>query len=69
MKDLGTLNYFLVLEVTSSFNGYYLSQAKYASDLLKVRIIDNKTISTSLQYNAKVTPLDGEPISDATRYY
>ena len=68
MKDLGTLNYFLRLEVTSSFNGYYLSQAKYASDLLKVRIIDNKTIFTSLQYNAKVTPLDGEPISNANRY-
>ena len=34
MKDLGTFSYFLGLEVTSSFDGYYLSQAKYASDLL-----------------------------------
>ena len=33
MKDLGTLSYFLGLEVTSSSDGYYLSQAKYASDL------------------------------------
>ena len=24
--------------------------------------------STPLEYNAKLTPLDGEPISDATRY-
>ena len=68
MKDLGTLSYFLGLEVTSSSDGYYLSQAKYASNLLsKAGITDNKTVSTSLEYNAKLTPLDGEPISDATQ--
>ena len=69
MKNLGTLSYFLGLEVISFSNGYYLSQAKYAFDLLsKADITDNKTISTPLKYNAKLTPLDGEPISDATRY-
>ena len=69
MKDLGTFSYFLKLEVTSSSDGYYLSQAKYASDLLsKAGITDNKIVSTPLEYNAKLTPLDGEPISDATRY-
>ena len=69
MKDLGTLSYFLGLEVTSSFDGYYLSQAKYAYDLLsKADITDNKIVSTPLEYNAKLTPLDGEPISNATRY-
>ena len=31
-------------------------------------ITNNKTVSTPLEYNAKLTPLDGEPISDATRY-
>ena len=66
---MGTLSYFLGLEVTSSSDGYYLSQAKYASDLLsKASITNNKTVSTLLEYNAKLTPLDGEPISDATRY-
>ena len=69
MKDLGTLSYFLGLEVTSSSDGYYLSQAKYAFDLLsKAGITDNKTVSTPLEFNAKFTSLDGEPISDATRY-
>ena len=69
MKDLGTLSYFLGLKVTSSSDGYYLAQAKYTSDLLsKAGITDNKTVSTLLEYNAKLTPLDGEPISDATRY-
>ena len=70
MKDLGTLSYFLGLEVTSSFDGYYLSQAKYDFDLLsKACIIDNKTVSIPLAYSAKLTPLEGEPISDATRYH
>ena len=69
MKDLGTLSYFLGLEVTSSSNGYYLSQAKYAYDLLsKASITDNKTVSTPLEFDAKLTPLNGKPISDATRY-
>ena len=69
-KDLGTLSYFLGLEVTSSSDGYYLSQAKYASDLFsKVDIADNKTISTPLENNVKLTPSDGEPISDATHYH
>ena len=69
MKDLGTLSYFLGLEVTLSSDGYYLSQAKYASDLLsKAGITENKTVSTPFKYNAKLTPLDCEPISDATHY-
>ena len=69
MKDPGTLSYFLGLEVTLSLDGYYLFQAKYASDFLsKADITDNKTVSTPLEYNAKLTPLDGELISDVIRY-
>ena len=34
MKDLGPLNYFLGLEVSSSADGYYLTQAKYISGLI-----------------------------------
>ena len=34
MKDLGPLNYFLGLEVSSSADGYYLTQAKYTFDLI-----------------------------------
>nr|XP_023910733.1 uncharacterized protein LOC112022375 [Quercus suber] len=46
------------------------SANKYASDLLsKAGITDNKTVSTPLEHNTKLTPLDGEPISDATRYH
>jgi hypothetical protein len=69
MKDLGTFSYFLGLEVTSSSDGYYLSQAKYASDLLsKAGLIDSKTVSTPLELNVKLNITDGEPLSDATLY-
>ena len=34
MKNLGHLSYFLGLEITHSIDGLYLTQAKYASELL-----------------------------------
>jgi len=69
MKDLGLLNYFLGLEVTSSSKGYSLSQAKYASDLLsRVGLTDNKIASSPLEINAKFLPTDGSPLADATLY-
>ena len=69
MKDLGTFSYFLRLKVTSSSSGYYLSPAKCASAIFsKVGLIKNKTISTPLEFNDKLMPLDGLPILNATRY-
>jgi hypothetical protein len=66
MKDLGHLSYFLGLEVSSDSTGYYLSQAKYASDLLsRAGLIDTKVVSTPLEMNARLTPLDGTPLRDA----
>jgi hypothetical protein len=69
MKDLGSLSYFLGLEVSQDSEGYYLSQAKYASDLLsRAGITDCKTELTPLEVNCKLTPLDGTPLEDATLY-
>uniref|UniRef100_A0A2N9ESX3 CCHC-type domain-containing protein n=1 Tax=Fagus sylvatica TaxID=28930 RepID=A0A2N9ESX3_FAGSY len=69
MKDLGHLSYFLGLEVSSDSTGYYLSQAKYASDLLsRAGLTDTKVVSTPLEMNARLTPLDGTPLNDATLY-
>uniref|UniRef100_A0A2N9EQA7 Reverse transcriptase Ty1/copia-type domain-containing protein n=1 Tax=Fagus sylvatica TaxID=28930 RepID=A0A2N9EQA7_FAGSY len=65
MKDLGILNYFLGLGVTSSSNGYYLSQVKYASDSLSMAGLTNsKTVSTPLELNVKLNAIDGEPLPD-----
>lgn len=54
MNDLGSLNYFLGLEVSSSSYGYYLIQAKYAFDILsRVRPINVKTTNMPLETNIK----------------
>ena len=62
MKDLSTLSYFLGLEVTSSSIFPKLNMLPIFSPK------PNKIVSTPLKFNAKLTPLDGEPISDATHY-
>ncbi|GKV41760.1 hypothetical protein SLEP1_g49252 [Rubroshorea leprosula] len=57
------------LEVTSSDDVYLLSQVKYASDLIsKAKLNDGKSVSTPLEPNVKLTPMDGSPLSDPTRY-
>ena len=69
MKDLGNLSYFLGLEVSSDDSGYYLSQAKYATDLIsRAGITDTKTTNTPLEYNAHLSATDGTLLSDGTLY-
>ncbi|KAA0043165.1 Integrase, catalytic core [Cucumis melo var. makuwa] len=69
MKDLRSLNYFLGLEVSRPSDGYLLSQAKYASDLLaRLGITDSNTASTSLDPNIHLTLYDGVPFEDVSLY-
>ena len=69
MKDLGPLNYFLGIEVSSSVDGYYLTQAKYTSDLIsRANITDSKIVDTPIEYNYRLNSHDGESLSDATLY-
>ena len=69
MKDLGPLNYFLGLEVSSSVDGYYLTQAKYTSDLIsRASITDSKIVDTPIEYNCHLNSHDSESLSDATLY-
>ena len=63
MKDLGRLSYFLGLEITYSTDGLYITQAKYASDLLsRAALTDSKTIDTPVELNTHLTPSRGETI-------
>ncbi|PNX59066.1 hypothetical protein L195_g059503, partial [Trifolium pratense] len=69
MKDLGPLSYFLGLEVLSSSDGLFLSQAKYASDLVsRAGLIDCKIEHTPLEPNVRFIPQDGTLLNDATLY-
>uniref|UniRef100_A0A151UDQ7 Retrovirus-related Pol polyprotein from transposon TNT 1-94 n=1 Tax=Cajanus cajan TaxID=3821 RepID=A0A151UDQ7_CAJCA len=69
MKDLGSLSYFLGIQILSCDDGLFLSQAKYASDLIsRAGLTDCKTESTPLETRAHFTPLDGTPLEDPTLY-
>ena len=69
IKDLESLSYFLGLEVSSGSDGYYLSQEKYAFDLIsRYGITDSSTASTPLDTNVKLTPFDCTPLPDPTLY-
>ena len=69
MKDLGHLSYFLGLEITHFTDGLYITQAKYASDILsQAGLTDSKTIDTSVELNAHLTPLGGKPLSNPSLY-
>ena len=69
MKDLGPLSYFLGLEVSSSSDGYYLTQAKYTSNLIsRAGIMDRKIVDTPIEYNNCLNTHDGKPLPDATLY-
>jgi len=71
MKDLGHLSYFLGLEITHSTDGLYITQAKYASDLLsQAGLTDSKTVDTPVKLNAHLTPPGGggKPLSNPSLY-
>ena len=64
MKDLGHLSYFLGLEITHSTNRLYITQAKYAFELLsQAGLTDSKAVETPVKVNAHLTPSRGKPLS------
>ncbi|WVZ61780.1 hypothetical protein U9M48_011597 [Paspalum notatum var. saurae] len=52
MSDLGSLRYFLGIEISSTPEGFYLSQEKYIQSLLdRASITDHKTEETPMELN------------------
>ncbi|XP_059629548.1 uncharacterized mitochondrial protein AtMg00810-like [Cornus florida] len=70
MKDLGPLSYFLGFEITTSIDGYYLTQAKYVSNVLsKSGLTDSKIVDTPLECNTRLNLHDGKSLRDGTSYH
>ena len=69
MKYLGHLSYFLGLEITHSTDGLYITQAKYASELLsRAGLTDSKIVDTPIELNAHLTLTGGKPLSNPSLY-
>jgi histone deacetylase 1/2 len=71
LKDLGELHYFLGIEVTKLRDGIFLTQDKYASDLLKkMNMADCKPVSSPLSTSEKLSIHEGTPLGekDATQH-
>jgi hypothetical protein len=68
MTDLGPLRYFLRIEISTS-EGFFLSQKKYIQDLVdRASHTDYRTVESLMELNVHLTPTDGEPLEDPTRY-
>lgn len=69
MKDLGTLRYFLGLEVDRTAAGIFLSQKKYTLDILReYGMLHVKPLQLPMDTHLKLTPEKGEPLPDPTVY-
>ena len=67
-KDLGSLSYFLGLEATSTTNGLFLSQLKYARDILTLaQLLDSKPVHIPMVVSQHMS-FDGPLFLDPTLY-
>jgi hypothetical protein len=70
LKDLGDLHYFLGVSVKRSRDGFFLSQGKYADELLeRANMTSCRPSSTPIDTSAKVSASSGIPVSDASEYH
>ncbi|CAL1371644.1 unnamed protein product [Linum trigynum] len=69
IKDLGSLSYFLGLEVSRSDQGILLSQRKYISDLLDDHHFDTcHPVKTPMEVNLKLQKGSGDRLKDGSQY-
>ncbi|CAL1404258.1 unnamed protein product [Linum trigynum] len=69
LKDLGTLTYFLGLEVTRSPHGILLNQTKYITDLLDDHQFEDCTpVRSPMELNLKLRRDSGAPLVDSSKY-
>ncbi|XP_022880630.1 uncharacterized protein LOC111397896 [Olea europaea var. sylvestris] len=67
-KDLGSLSYFLGLKATPTSDGLFISQLKYARDILtRAQLLDSKPVHTPMVVSQHLST-DGSLFSDPTLY-
>ena len=69
MKDLEHLSYFLGLEITHSTDSVYITQVKYAFEILsRARLTNSKFINTPIELNVHLTLFGKKPLSNPSLY-
>ncbi|GKC38122.1 ribonuclease H-like domain-containing protein [Tanacetum coccineum] len=68
MTDFGPLNYFLGISLTRNSSGMFLSQQKYATEILeRACMLTCNSRRTTVDTDSKLAA-DGDPVSDPTLY-
>ena len=60
MSDLGPLRYFLTIEVSSTSNGFLISQWKYIQDLACSALADEHIVQAPMELNVHLRASDDE---------
>jgi hypothetical protein len=69
MSDIGLMSYYLGIEVRQKEDGIFISQQRYAKEMLKKFKMDGcKPISTPVECGLKLSKFDGAEKVDATNF-